>query len=158
MFSASGELNAQDKADAFQQIAYLMNNVNKRTAGLTYREASPINAEERRKIIAGAMRDPSGEGFALIGQELLLPIKDIIDYEGWVRKIFRVRPLAQGELFRVAKDVRSTAFVIGQDGQGIEARLSGKYVMPSEFKIAAFPSVDIEEIYQMNFDVLDRAV
>jgi hypothetical protein len=157
MFSASGEINASDKRDALQQIAYLLNNVTKKTAGSLYREASPMKAEERRKILAGAMRDPSGEGFAIVGQELLLPIKDIIDYEGWVRKIFRVRPLAQGELFRVAKDVRATAWVIGQDGQGIESRLSGKYVMPSEFKIASFPSVDIEDIYQMNFDVLDRA-
>jgi hypothetical protein len=87
----------------------------------------------------------------------LLPIKDIIDYEGWVRKIFRVRPLAQGELFRIAKDVRSTAWTIGQDGQSIEARLYGTYITPNEFKIVSFPTVDIQDIYQMNFDVLDRA-
>jgi hypothetical protein len=157
MFDASGELNAYDKKDALQQIAYLLNNVTKKTAGSLYREPSPLKAEERRKILAAALRDPTGEGFAIVGQELLLPIKDIIDYEGWARKILRVRPLAQGELFRVAKDVRATAWVIGQDGQGIESRLSGKYVMPSEFKIASFPTVDIEDIYQMNFDVLDRA-
>jgi hypothetical protein len=155
MFDAKGEINAYDKRDALQQIAYLMQNVTKKTAGKTKTEA--VNTDERRKILAAAMRDPSQEGFAIVGQELLLPIKDIIDYEGWVRKIFRVRPLAQGELFRIAKDVRSTAWVVGQDGQGVEARLHGKYVMPNEFKIAAFPSVDIAEIYQMNYDVLDRA-
>jgi hypothetical protein len=155
MFDNKGELNAYDKRDALQQIAYLMQNVTKKTAGKTKQEL--VNTDERRKILAAAMRDPSQEGFAIVGQELLLPIKDIIDYEGWVRKIFRVRPLAQGELFRIAKDVRSTAWVVGQDGQGVEARLHGKYVMPNEFKIASFPSVDISEIYQMNYDVLDRA-
>lgn len=158
MFDAKGEINANDKKDALQQIAYLLQNVTKKaSAGSFYREASPLQAEERRKVLAAALRDPTGEGFAIVGQELLLPIKDIIDYEGWARKIFRVRPLAQGELFRVAKDVRSTAWVVGQDGQAIESRLFGKYVMPSEFKIASFPTVDIEDIYQMNFDVLDRA-
>ena len=98
-----------------------------------------------------------GEGFAIVGQELLLPIKDIIDYEGWARKVYRVRPLAQGELFRIAKDVRATAWVVGQDGQSIESRLHGRFIQPSEFKVTAFPTVDIEDIYQMNYDVLDRA-
>lgn len=157
MFDAKGEINASDKRDALQQIAYLLNNVTKKSGSTFYREASTLQSDERRKVLAAAMRDPTGEGFAIVGQELLLPIKDIIDYEGWARKIFRVRPLAQGELFRVAKDVRSTAWVIGQDGQGIESRLFGKYVTPSEFKVVSFPTVDIEDIYQMNFDVLDRA-
>jgi hypothetical protein len=157
MFDDKGELNAYDRRDALQQIAYLLNNVTKKTAGSVYRESSTLPADERRKVLAAAMRDPTGEGFAIVGQELLLPIKDIIDYEGWARKIYRVRPLAQGELFRIAKDVRSTAWVVGQDGQSIESRLFGKYITPSEFKITSFPTVDIEDIYQMNFDVLDRA-
>jgi len=156
MFDAGGELNAYDKKDALTQIAYLLQNVTKKSAS-SMREASALPSEERRKVLAAAMNDPTGEGFAIVGQELLLPIKDIIDYEGWARKIYRVRPLAQGELFRVAKDVRATAWVVGQDGQSIESRLFGKYVTPSEFKITSFPTVDIEDIYQMNFDVLDRA-
>ena len=158
MFDKAGQINAQDNRDALQQIAYLLQNVTaKGNSGVFYREASALPADDRRKILASALQDPSQEGFAIVGQELLLPIKDIIDYEGWIRKIFRVRSLGQGELFRVAKDVRSTAWTIGQDGQSIESRLYGRYVTPSEFKIASFPTVDIEDIYQMNFDVLDRA-
>jgi len=159
MFDKKGELNAQDDNDALQQIAYLLNTVTKKAApGQFYREASnEMPAEERRKVLAAAMQDPTGEGFAIVGQELLLPIKDIIDYEGWARKVYRVRPLAQGELFRIAKDVRATAWVVGQDGQSIESRLHGRFIQPSEFKVTAFPTVDIEDIYQMNYDVLDRA-
>jgi hypothetical protein len=160
MFDAKGEINAYDKKDALQQIAYLLQNVTRKASpGSFYREASAnsMPAEDRRKVLAAALQDPSGEGFAIVGQELLLPIKDIIDYEGWARKIYRVRPLAQGELFRIAKDVRSTAWVVGQDGMSIESRLFGRYVTPSEFKVTSFPTVDIEDIYQMNFDVLDRA-
>lgn len=158
MFDDGGQINAYDSKDALQQIAYLLQNVTKKAApGTFYREASKMDSDNRRKVLAAALSDPTGEGFAIVGQELLLPIKDIIDYEGWVRKIFRVRPLAQGELFRIAKDVRATAWTIGQDGQSIESRLYGKYVTPSEFKVTSFPTVDIEDIYQMNFDVLDRA-
>lgn len=159
MFDKQGQVNAYDDKDALQQIAYLLQSVTKKASpGTFYREASTnMPAEERRKVLAAAMQDPSGEGFAIVGQELLLPIKDIIDYEGWARKIYRVRPLAQGELFRIAKDVRATAWVVGQDGQSIESRLYGRYIQPSEFKVTAFPTVDIEDIYQMNYDVLDRA-
>jgi len=155
MFDSKGEVNAYDKKDALVQAAHLLQNVS-RTAGAKL-EPQGMTKEARRDILAAAMKDPSGEGFALVGQELLLPIKALIDYEGFARKMFRVRPLGQAELFRIAKDVRATAFVVGQDGQSIESRLFGKYIQPSEFKITSFPAVDIEDIYQMNFDVLDRA-
>ncbi len=156
MFDKSGQINAYDNKDALQQASHLLKNTTRQAkTALYHRQASKMMTDERRQILAAAVQDP--EGFAIMGQELLLPIKDLVDYEGWARKVYRVRPLAQGELFRVAKDVRSTAWVIGQDGQGIEARLFGRYVTPSEFKIGSFPTVDIEEIYQMNYDVLDRA-
>ena len=156
VFNKSGTINAYDTKDALQQIKHILTHATQdaRTARWS-RQASQMMTEERRQVLAAAIQDP--EGFAIMGQELLLPIKDIADYEGWARKVFRVRPLAQGELFRMAKDVRSTAWVIGQDGQGIEARLFGRFVTPSEFKIGSFPTVDIEDIYQMNYDVLDRA-
>ena len=44
-----------------------------------------------------------------------------------------------------------------QDGQSIESRLFGEYILPDEGKITSAPTVDIMEIYQLNCDVLDRA-
>jgi len=159
MFNDQGTLNANDKRDALTQIAHLLQGVSKTASSREFfRTAeSQMDKQARMQILAAAMQDPTGEGFAIVGQELLLPIKDIVDYEGWARKVYRTRPLAQGELFRMAKDVRATAWVVGQDGQSLEARLYGKYIQPSEFKVTSFPTVDIEEIYQMNYDVLDRA-
>lgn len=157
LFDKKGELNAWDKKDAMQQAAYVMGHMSPSQPARMTRAASALEREDRRKIIAAAAQDPTGEGFAILGQELLLPIKDLVDYEGWARKVYRVRPLAQGELFRIAKDVRATAWVIGQDGQALESRQYGKYIQPSEFKIAAFPTVDLEDLYQMNYDVLDRS-
>jgi hypothetical protein len=156
IFDKRGSLNAYDNKDALKQIAYLLQNASREAKQARfYRQGSEMIPEERRQVLAAAIQDP--EGFAILGQELLLPIKDLVDYEGWTRRVFRVRPLAQGEFFRIAKDVRSTAWVIGQDGQGIEARLYGRFVTPSEFKIGSFPTVDISDIYTMNYDVLDRA-
>lgn len=156
IFDKKGTLNAYDNKDALKQIAYLLQNAQRETKQARFsRSGSEMQPEQRRQVLAAAIQDP--EGFSILGQELLLPIKDLVDYEGWARKVYRVRPLAQGEFFRIAKDVRSTAWVIGQDGQGIEARLYGRFVTPSEFKIGSFPTVDISDIYTMNYDVLDRA-
>jgi hypothetical protein len=162
MFDKSGQINAVDRKDAMVQISHLLNEVTKKNAGnLQMRKAtdeSKITKEARRDILAAALSGSTdSEGFRVVGQELALPIKAILDYEGFARKIYRVRKLAQAELFRIPLDIRSTAWVIGQDGQTPESRIKTKWITPSEFKITSFPSVDIMDIYHYNFDVLDRA-
>jgi len=157
MFDGDGEINAYDKKDALTQISHLLNNVLSKEKVAKFRVEPNMSPEERRDILAGALQDPTGEGHRILGAELLQPVKEVIDYEGWARKILDVRPLAQGELFRIAKDVDVVAWVVGQDGGGIESRVRGRYIFPPEFKVVAFPTIDIADIYQMNFDVLDRA-
>jgi len=161
MFDSKGTINAYDRKDALQQIAHLLQNVVKETpAPITaLKKESSISKEAKREAILAAFKDPTGEGFAMIGNELLAPIKEIVDYESWARKLLRVRPLAQGELFRITKDVayQTISWVVGQDGQTPESRVYGKYTIPPEFKITAFPSIDIADIYQMQYDGLDRA-
>ena len=160
MFNDGGEINAVDKRDALTQISHLLNNVTQRNAGklnFATPEQAAMASENRREILAAALKDPSGEGLRVVGQELALPIKAILDYEGFARKIYRVRQLGQAELFRIPKDIRSVAYIIGQDGQTPEAKIKTKWITPTENKITSFPSIDIQDIYQMNFDVLDRA-
>jgi hypothetical protein len=157
MYDKSGEMNAWDKKDALAQTAYLLNHVtaNGPVASMS-RKASAAESESKRRVLAAAMSDPTGAGFALVGQELAGPIKAIIDYEGFARKLFRLKSLAQGELWRIAKDVRATAYVVGQDGQSIESRVHGQYIIPDESLITSFPEVGLQDLYQMNYDVLDR--
>lgn len=157
VFNDRGVLNAWDNKDALTQIASLLSRAQRDGAMARLQRQADVDVDpiERRDILASAMQSESG--FRALGQQLLLPVKDIVDYEGWCRKIFRVRPLKQAEPFRAAKDVRSTAWVIGQDGQGVETVLHGRYIAPPEFKIGSFPVVDIADIYQMNYDVLERA-
>ncbi len=161
MFDAKGETNAWDKRDALTQIHQLLNETTKKNANaLSFykpQEESSFSKEARRDILAAALTDPTNQGFHVVGEELALPIKAILDYEGFARKIFRVRKLAQAELFRIPVDIRSTAWVVGQDGQTPESRIKTKWITPPEWKVTSFPSIDIMDIYQMNFDVLDRA-
>lgn len=158
MFNAKGEINADNKKDALQQIQHLLNGVMKGASDLSTHSADEheMSKEARRDVLAAALTDPSGEGWRVVGQELALPIKVILDYEGMCRKIFRQRQLAQGELFRVPLDIRSTAWVIGQDGMTPRSVIKTKWRVPDETKITSFPVIDISDIYQMNFDVLDR--
>jgi hypothetical protein len=161
MFDGRGEVNAWNRRDAMTQIHQLMNEVTKKNAAdlSFYRPEAEqkVSKEARRDILAAALTDPTQQGFHIVGEELALPIKAILDYEGFARKIFRVRKLAQAELFRIPVDIRSTAWVVGQDGQTPESRIKTKWITPPEWKITSFPSIDIMDIYQMNFDVLDRA-
>jgi hypothetical protein len=162
MFDKSGQINAQDNKDALTQIHHLLNQVTKKNANKFSfyspdSESEKMNKEARRDILAAALTDPSGAGWHMVGQELALPIKAILDYEGFARKYFRVRTLGQAELFRIPVDIRSVAYIIGQDGMTPEARIRTKWITPTEFKITSFPTVDIHDIYLMNFDVLDRA-
>lgn len=156
MFDRQGHINAIDKRDALTQIHHLLNEVTKKNA-IKYDPVDEprMSKEARRDILAAALKDD--EGFRVVGQELAEPIKAILDYEGFARKIFRVRNLAQAELFRIPKDVRSIAYVIMGDGMTPEARLNTKYIFPPEYKITSFPTVDISDIYRLNFDILDRA-
>lgn len=159
MFNGAGQINAISKKDALTQIHHLLNNVTKqhsrRVSFYEPEQEVGMSKEARRDVLAQALR--SDEGFHMVGQELALPIKAILDYEGFVRKIYRVRKLAQSELFRIPVDIRSTAWLIGQDGKTPESAIKTKYINPTEFKIASFPTVDILDILHMNFDVLDRA-
>ena len=156
MYNAQGELNAWDRKDAAHQLGHLAGVSMQRGAGVA-RRAAVEDRERMRRVIQAAMMEPSGQGLHMIGQELALPIKQILDYEGWTRKILRTRSLGQAELFRLPMDVRATAFVIGQDGQTLESRMRSRYITPPEFKIASFVTVDIEDIYQVNYDILERA-
>ena len=162
MFDKSGQLNAQDNRDALTQAYHLLNNVTKKNADKLsfYNPNSPsekVSKEAKREILAAALTDPSGQGWHLVGQELALPIKALLDYEGFSRKYYRVRQLAQAELFRIPTDIRTPAYVVGQDGMTPEARIRTRWITPTEFKIASFPTVDIHDIYLTNFDILDRA-
>lgn len=151
-YNAAGEVNAYTRREANERVGSSF-----AQQGTFRRRASAQEREARARKIQAAMNDPSGRGIHLVGKELALPIKEILDYEGWARQVLRVRSLGQAELFRIPKDVRATAWTVGQDGQVLESRLRGRYIQPPEFKIAANVTVDLADILQVNYDILERA-
>jgi hypothetical protein len=159
MFDSKGQINAQDKKEALTQAYHLLNKVVGRTAGKisdhpAY-DSGLLNKEAHKRVLQAAVNDP--RGFHLVGEELALPIKAILDYEGFARKLFMKKSLAQGEIFRIQKDIRSVAYIIGQDGQTPEARPKGKFVQGTEVKISSFPEIDLLDQLQSLYDLVDRA-
>lgn len=157
-FDKKGSINAWDRKDALMAIANMLNDdtLHKMKKTSSYRKEAELDPQARREVLLAAMTDASGVGMSKLGANLLAPIKEVIDYEGWARKILRIKDLGQGEVHRITKDVKVVAFLVGQDGQSLMSQAYGKYIFPPEFKIEAFPTVDIQDIYQMNFDVLER--
>jgi len=153
MYDKNGESNTSNNKEAFAQAAHLLSSVSRDAFSRT---ATKQEVDKKRQVLAAAMSDRSGEGFAMVAEEMAGTIKSRIDYQGWIRQLFKNRTLGQNELWRVQKDVRSAAFVTAPGGQGVESVLRGEWILPPESMITAFVEVDMNEIYQSNFDLLER--
>lgn len=157
MYDSKGEMNASDNKDAISQFNYLhdhaVKGINKSAETAVIEE----NRENVRRAIQAALSDGGSlEGLNLVAQQMNGPVKAIADYNSWSDKLFRKRNLGQAEQWRLALDIRATAFTIGQDGQAFPYRATGRYITPPEVKVVAFSEVDIQEVLHFNWDVIDR--
>lgn len=157
MFNKDNELNASTTEEALQKIAAL----NAGQADGTYLTENVasfdgMSLDESNQIIREAFADPSSEGFALMGQGLVNPIKEVIDYEGLSRKIWGPRTVKAGEIVRYDKDPFVTAWQIAEDAETPESVVVGSYFYPSEFEITAFPVIEIRDKVRAQFDLLAR--
>lgn len=171
-FTDGGHLNAYSNTEALQTIQWALDQA--RIASTDQPGGTPViygdpnkpmlnpgganmyTTAEQHNILAQAMSDPSNEGFMVMGQELLGPVRQVIDYEGISRKILGPRDVKQGEIVRYDLDVYVVAVVIGDDGETPECMQGGAYIYPAFYEITAKPSVKLRDIYEMQYDVLAR--
>jgi hypothetical protein len=116
-----------------------------------------VDDAQGEAILRQAFSDPTTEGFKQVGQALLNPIKEVIDYEGLLRKLWAPRTVKQGEVIRYDKDAFVTAHVIADDGQTPQSVVEGKYFYPPEFEVSAYPSIELRDQYRAQYDILARA-
>jgi hypothetical protein len=153
MFSGKGELNAYDKKDALMQM--------EKFAGLRDRYQHKIKSgsfyspEEKQRVFDAAFNgDPANrQKFAAAMIPLIL---ERLDYEGFGRQVLMTHEVPQGQIINYEKDVNIAAIVIQEDGQTPEARIRGDRVLPPTFSITANPRIPLDEIYQRQFDIVDR--
>jgi hypothetical protein len=159
LFDNKGELNANSDLEALQQIKGIIDGMHDGTYDVS-RQANygeNLTQEEGDSILREAFADPTSEGFSQVGQALLNPIKEIIDYEGLARKFLAVRTVKQGEVVRYDKDVFVVAHIIAEDGQTPQSVVEGRYVYPPEFEVSAYVSIELKDTYRAQFDVLNRS-
>jgi len=161
LFTDSGELNAGSKAEALDKIKAILDGVHdgdfsvaRQASADNYTES--ISVEESDAILREAFSDPTSEGFRQVGQALLNPIKEIIDYEGVIRKVFAPRTVKAGEVVRYDKDIFVVGYVIAEDGQTPQSVVGGKYIYPPEFEVSAYPTIELKDSYRAQYDILQR--
>lgn len=159
MFDKSGTLNADSNKDALQKIQSILDGMSSGAYDVQ-RVASYENSyspDEKESLLREAFSDTQSEGFRQVGQNLLNPVKEVLDYEGIARKFFMQRTIKQGETFRIDKDVYVTGWAIAEDGQTPQSVVEGKYIYPPEFEVTAYPSIELKDKYRAQYDILGRA-
>ena len=159
MFNNHGEINASNNVGVLEKIKHLLDGMADGTYDVQ-RTASyageGMSGMESDAILREAFSDPSSEGFRQVGQGLLNPIKEVIDYEGLARKVFAPRTVKAGEVVRYDKDVYIRGWVIAEDGQTPQSVVEGRYIYPPEFEVTAYPSIEIKDKYRAQYDILAR--
>lgn len=154
MFNDKDELNAGSKKEALQLISSMLDGMADGTHEIERR--ANYTPEQQDNLLREAFSDPTSEGFKLVGQGLLNPIKEVIDYEGLARKLWAPRTVKAGEIVRYDKDPFVTGWMIAEDGQTPQSVVEGRYIYPSEFEITTYPSLEIKDKYRAQFDLLAR--
>lgn len=153
MFNGKGVINAYDHKD-------LMNNQDK-FAGLRNRYQRQANTQsfytpqEKQAIVESVFAADESERLRF-GAEMIPLILERLDYEGFIRQVYRTHQLAQGQINSYEKDVNCTALVIQEDGQTVETIVKGNRIFPPEFLITSMPKITISEIATRQFDIVDR--
>jgi hypothetical protein len=159
VFNDKGEINAYDKRDALMQVRAIVDAmIGGQTLPTFQRHAKTLTAEQRREYVETvkeALQTP--EGMALVGQELQNPIREVLDYEGFSRKVFAPREVGPGEIPRYDRDLYPVAWVVGYDGITPESMPVGRYFYPPEWSVTANIMLHIQDIYQMQYDAIARA-
>lgn len=157
-FDKGGELNASSNKEALEKIAAILEGADSGTFDVMRRSASmgDLASPDAEPILREAFSDSSSEGFRLVGQGLLNPIKEVIDYEGLARKLWAPRTVKAGEVVRYDKDPFVTGWVIAEDGQTPQSVVEGRYIYPPEFEVTTYPSLEIKDQFRAQFDILAR--
>lgn len=97
-------------------------------------------------------------GRQAVGAQMAVPIREQLDYVGVARKFLEIDILAQGQIVRYDKDIKSqvSAFVVAKQGAVDEVNINGTYVEPTTWELFADANIRLSEIQQRRFNILDR--
>lgn len=113
-----------------------------------------ISEQQKLAIIEKYIKSPAGR--QKIASNMTMPLRTQRDYKAVGRKAFLVQQLGVGSLPIYDRDPDVTAYVVGEEGEGILSISKAKRVFFPLFEIASVPEVSITEIKQRRFDLVLR--
>ena len=115
-----------------------------------------VDNQTKQEIIGQHIRTAAGR--QRLASSMIQPLRRRRDYTSVGRKAFYVESLPDGALPVYDKDPTITAYVIGEEGENIVAVAKPKRVMFPLFEIASNPEIQLTEIKQRRFDLIERSV
>lgn len=115
-----------------------------------------MNTQQKFELIGKYVRTPAGR--AKLASTMIQPLRRRRDYFGVGRKAFWVETLPDGALPIYDKDPNITAYVVGEEGENIVAVAKPKRVMFPLFEIASNPEIQLTEVKQRRYDLIERSV
>jgi len=116
----------------------------------------PVDAQTKSEIISKFIKTAAGR--QRLAASMIQPLRRRRDYTSVGRKAFFVEQLPDGALPIYDKDPNVTAFVVGEEGENIVAVAKPKRVLFPLFEIASNPEIQLTEIKQRRFDLIERSV
>lgn len=153
---SNGELNAWDKKDAFTQLQFA-NKQAPRVRGAAMRKAVELDPQEREELLRLAYSN-NKEDRLRFAQAPISIVYDRLDYIGFTDDVFQKMTLGQGAVPYVEKDVNVPAVVVAEDAKTIKTAITGDRVYFDEFRLTSLVTVDLGEIAQRAYSIIDRIV
>ena len=114
-----------------------------------------ISNEVKEQVIGEMLKSASGR--QKLAASMVQPLRTRRDYNSVARKTFMVEQLPDGALPVYDKDPEVTAYVIGEEGDAIQAVAKSRRVIFPLFVISAHPSVALTQVKERRFDIIERA-
>jgi hypothetical protein len=152
-----GEINATSVQDLLSQIGGLIQEFNSGNLSVARGQYSPEVLAERRKILAEAMADRSGQMLQVLGEALVAEIQDTTNREGFARRILQYRELGAGENDEVR--IREHNVIAWLAVSASEVRpiiVRDRRIRPPEFNNESYILVDLKELSYSTADLLEE--
>jgi hypothetical protein len=98
----------------------------------------------------------TSQGRQKVAQSMGTSLRTQRDYTSVARRAFLVEQLPSGALPIYDKDPDVTAYVVGEEGDSIEARAKSRRVHFPIFEIASVPEVSLSQVQERRYDIIER--
>jgi len=117
--------------------------------------SNALDIAAKQQLIGRFIKTAAGR--ARLAASMIQPLRSRRDYSSVGRKTFLVEQLPDGALPIYDKDPDVTAYVIGEEGESIQAVQKPRRVIIPLFEIASLPTIPITQIKERRFDLIERA-